>query len=129
MILGFKPLFKPKILDGTKIHSIREDIHDRWEKGKKIHFATGVRTKNYNQFDERICTGIQNVYMSYAFNDLIEITVDDKEFFGYSERLRLAQNDGFDSWEGFFNWFYPIIAKSKDNFIAYKIIHWTPFRY
>lgn len=47
MILSFKEQFIPKILDGTKIHTIREDKKNRWEAGKKIHFATGVRTKNY----------------------------------------------------------------------------------
>lgn len=50
MILSFKPQFRQKILDGTKIHTIRDDPNDRWQAGKIIHAATGVMTKNYDCF-------------------------------------------------------------------------------
>lgn len=48
MILGFKPQFVQPIIDRTKIHTIREDKHNRWVPGKVIHMATGVRTKSYS---------------------------------------------------------------------------------
>ena len=61
MILGFKKQFPPMILVGTKIHTIREDKHDRWKAGNKIHFATGIRTKNYNQFYSGVCKSVQAI--------------------------------------------------------------------
>lgn len=129
MILPFKHQFKEKILSGSKKHTLREDVKRRWRKGRKIHFATGVRTKAYNQFFESECTGVQSVFMTYAYNDLIEITVNGKELFGFHERLQFAQNDGFDTWEDFFNWFYPLIQKSPDECLSLRLIHWTDLRY
>ena len=51
------------------------------------------------------------------------------ELFGYSERLAFAQNDGFDTWEDFFNYFYPRIKAHRDEYYSGKIIHWTDLRY
>ncbi len=129
MILAFKQQFVPKIKNGQKKHTLRLDPHNRWEKGRSIQMATGVRTKNYNCFKESECLGVQNVFMSYAYNDLIEISVGDRTLYSYSERLELAINDGFDDWESFFNWFYPLIAKTENNWLELKLIHWTEKRY
>ncbi len=49
MVLGFKERFVGRILSGVKIHTIREDGHNRWRVGRRIEFATGVRTKNYTR--------------------------------------------------------------------------------
>lgn len=129
MILPFKSEFQQSILNGTKIHTIREDKNRRWRAGAKIHFATGVRTKKYNQFKEGICTGCQHVFMTYAFNDVIQISIDGRELFGFNERLEFAKNDGFNSWEEFFDWFYPIIQAHPDKHFSGRVIHWTDFRY
>lgn len=61
MVIGFKEQFVYKILNGTKIHTIREDKHDRWRPGMTMHMATGVRTKNYKQFHEDNCTSVQEI--------------------------------------------------------------------
>lgn len=129
MILAFKPQFKQPILDGVKIHTLRADPNDRWHKGRQIQMATGVRTKNYNCFKEATCLSTQKVYMSYAFNDIIEITVGDKYMFGFAEREQFAKNDGFNNWEEFFDWFYPLIQHTSDNWLVLKLIHWTDKRY
>lgn len=129
MILAFNQNFITSIKSGTKIHTIREDKPNRWRKGNIIHFATGVRTKDYNQFHQGICTGVQRVFMTYAYNDLIQISVNGKELFGYNERLKFAQNDGFETWEEFFNWFFPLIKENPDKEFKGKIIHWTDFKY
>ena len=117
MILGFNPRFPEKIKKGIKVHTIREDKHNRWKAGMKIHFATGVRTKNYNQFMEGVCTGIQQIIIKpkQAFI-LIDNHILDEE-----EIKILAKNDGFDNTEGFWKWF------NKD--FSGKIIHWTDCRY
>lgn len=133
MILQFKKRFVKKIENGTKKHTIREDKHDRWRKGRKIHMATGVRTKNYQQFAEKTCTGTQDISIRYSDDkQLVRVIIDD-HFFGtalfdhgkvfcFLMRLEnLVRNDGFDSVEDFFEWF----NKDFDG----KIIHWTNLRY
>lgn len=129
MILGFKPQFRDKILSGTKIHTIREDKHNRWKPGIVIHGATGVRTKYYNQFFKDYCRSTQRISISFNVYNNIEIVIDGRLLFGASEKEALANNDGFDSWESFDNWFRPLINKSE--FLCYqaKLIHWTDFTY
>lgn len=127
MVLGFKSQFQDKILAGTKIHTVRQDPNDRWRRGNKIHFATGVRTKNYNEFKEGLCVSIQKVFMTYSH--VLEISVDDNYLFGYPERLQFAQNDGFDTFEAFEEWFYPLIKVAPGGLYSAKLIHWTDFRY
>jgi len=133
MILSFKKQFPDKILSGEKIHSIREDSRGRWVAGRPVHFATGVRTKNYNCFQEGVCVSVQRIeILHYAFLEkqpAIEVIVDDNIKFTqrgnhiYNSNFikQLAKNDGFDSVEDFFKWF------SSD--FQGKIIHWTDFRY
>lgn len=117
MILSFKHQFVPKILDGTKIHTIREDPHRRWRPGRKIHFATGVRTKNYHCFKNGTCIYVQPIQFDL---DLIRVghPNDDTLHPLSSETVdRLAKNDGFDSSIELFRWFAP-------HFKGF-LIHWT----
>ena len=72
---------------------------------------------------------VQEIFMTYYHSDVIKISINGRELFGHPERLELALNDGFDTWEDFFNYFYPIIQKSKDKCFTGKIIHWTDFKY
>lgn len=122
MILGFKPQFVKPITTGSKIHSIREDKPDRWKEGNTIHFATGVRTKNYNNFKTDTCKGtqiIEIIWKSGYINDTV-VKVDGKEL-TLEEKQRLAWNDGFVNLFEFYTWF------SSD--FKGKIIHWTDFKY
>lgn len=120
MVLGFKKQFVPKILDGTKIHTIREDKTRRWRKGMKINFATGVRTKNYEQFKEGVCTDVKkisitphkNVCMSLDDTTNGFVMLDDEK-----DLLKFAQNDGFDTLDDFWKWF--------DKPFEGVIIHWV----
>lgn len=123
MVLGFYPQFVPKILAGTKIHSIREDAHDRWHAGRSIQMATGVRTLDYNCFAVHQCISTQ------------KITITTKSCMGYRgpcikiDGMRLsalqmhdlAVADGFDNVLQFFDWF-------NTDFTG-KIIHWTSLNY
>lgn len=132
MIIGFKEQFRAPILNGTKIHTIREDKHDRWKPGKVIHMSTGVRTKWYNCFKKDMCRNIQKIRIVHWHNT-VHVYIDDW-FFGeafhnklydiqtYSPNLKkLARNDGFDSVSDFFKWF--------NHDFEGKIIHWTDFEY
>lgn len=121
MILGFKNQFPPLILKGTKIHTIREDKPNRWKEGNKIHFATGVRTKNYNQFGEAVCTGTQKIVIKYRKTmDMPDIYIDGIDVWK-TGITTLARNDGFENFMDFIKWF------NKD--FEGKIIHWTDLRY
>ena len=66
MILSFNKKFKVPIETGTKIHTIRLDKPNRWRAGKTIHFATGVRTKNYDNFKVGRCLSFQYITISYC---------------------------------------------------------------
>lgn len=130
MILSFKPQFVDSILDGTKIHTIREDSKDRWHTGRFIHFATGVRTKNHHQFKSGRCEGIQRISMNLSIENGIEINLFNN--YGLSRKLSLydnitlAKNDGFTNYSDFIDWFYPLL---KDGVKDFKIIHFTSYRY
>ncbi len=121
MILGFKPQFVDLIYKGTKIHSIREDKANRWHIGRQIHLATGVRTKDYKQFSDKICTGIQLIEINYMQLPVI-VKVDNRKLSRFSVTL-LARQDGFDTVDDFFKFFEPY------GFFQGRIIHWTNKRY
>ena len=117
MVLGFNKRFPELILNGIKIHTIREDKNNRWKQGNKIHFATGVRTKNYNQFKEGECISTQHILI-YRKSEIVYI---DNRALRRSELKELAISDGFNNVEEFWKWF-------NKNFEG-KIIHWTNKKY
>ena len=122
MILSFKPRFVDKILDGTKIHTIREDKNKRWKPGRAIHFATGVRTKDYNRFAVGFCEGIQTIRIHYR--NIPKHSPDiyvDGILLSSDIVVKVAHNDGFNSTYDFNKWF------SKD--FEGIIVHWTDFKY
>lgn len=132
MILGFKPQFKEKIQSGSKIHTIRIDKNNRWFPGRKIHFATGVRTKNYECFKEDKCKSVQSVEMKFFKSGLMLIAIDGKLPLHKVEAKSFAEKDGFGTLEDFYDFFVKGKDKKK-NFraitIKAKIIHWTDFKY
>lgn len=125
MVLAFKKKFVPKIKDGTKIHTIREDSKKRWRAGMDIHLATGVRTKNYDCFKESKCVSVQKIVIE-KLDDQKEwfrnfVIIVDRVYLTRSEIIELTKNDGFDSPEEFFEWF--------DKDFTGRIIHWTKKSY
>jgi len=126
MVLGFKSQFVKPILEGTKIHTIREDKNDRWKAGNKIHFATGVRTKDYCMFKLDKCVSVQRFEIRYpelefpsgkTFNQP-KILVDGI----WVNMFKIALNDGFNNHIELLDFF-------KNRPFKGKIIHWTDFRY
>lgn len=133
MVLSFNQNFPEKIINGTKIHTIRRDATGRWKAGMKIQFATGARTKAYNQFHEAECTGVQTIKITYIDNrGAVKIDIDGKHLGIWHRYIpeksvkpkaieKLATNDGFSCVEEFLKWF------QRD--FEGKIVHWTEFRY
>jgi len=123
MILGFKPQFKEKIINKSKIHTIRRDENNRWKSGNKIHFATGVRTKKQSCFRHGFCQSVQKISIVYyegLKGDEVGVLIDGR-IISEEETEQLAKNDGFDSVKEFFEWF-------NEDFEG-RLIHWTEFKY
>lgn len=129
MILGFSETifidgkiketnFVNKISIGDKIHTIRADVKERWKAGNIIHFAVGVRSVNYHQFDTGICESVQVI----EIDEDRDIYIDNKPLL-QSEIEELSRNDGFDSEEDFWGWF------DKHTPFTGKLIHWTKKKY
>lgn len=120
---------KPVNYNG-KLHTLRDDLNDRWQTGMMIDFFINVRTKKMFRFAPKLpVVSTQEVFMTYTHSDLIQISIDDRELFSYTERLEFAINDGFDCWEDFFNFFYPKIKAAEKECYKPKLIHWTDLKY
>ena len=119
MMLSFKDRFVDAIQNGTKIHTIREDTNNRWKPGVKIHFATGLRTPNYNCFREGVCTGVQDIIIARyrIVIDILEIELKKWD--------ELAKNDGFDNADAMIDWF----RFHYDLPFFGRLIHWTDYKY
>lgn len=76
--------------------TIRDDPHNRWKAGRKIHFATGVRTKNYECFAMGECTKTNTVvFAKNKESNQILVFLEGRDL-TESEVKQLAQDDGFD---------------------------------
>jgi hypothetical protein len=126
MILGFKQNFVLPIIDGRKIHTIREDKHERWEPGRKIHMATQVRTKNMDIFAMHECKLVQRIVFVWTEikGEFVCHVFIDHALAGPIMMEQLAKNDGFESVEAFLKW----EAWDKQNFKG-RLIHWTDKKY
>lgn len=129
MILGFKEQFRDPILLEQKLHTIRTDEKNRWKKGREIHFATGVRTKKFNQFMKGKCFSTQKISFYWYKNLLnqwsVTVFIDGRNVTTDNDLIdRLAKNDGFSSRKEFFEW----PTWHKKNYTG-KIIHWTDLKY
>lgn len=130
MILNFKPEHVPPILAGTKIHSMREDQHNRWKAGMGIQFYTGARTKNMKKLrEDGICLGLQKVHL-YQGSVGIMVVIDGR-CLDADEVLVLACNDGFKNTEPWMRFFIPEIPSSISDMNRWhgRIIHWTDKKY
>ena len=115
-----------------KLHSMREDIHDRWKAGRMIDFFTGVRTKQAYRFAPRVpVVSVQKVEIEptewttrlcYELKDgrIFQVRVDGR-LLTRGKIKQLAINDGFETVDEFFQWF--------DHGWKGKIIHWTSLKY
>ena len=123
MLLTFsKTEFRDRIRKGIKIHTIREDKHNRWKAGMNIHFWLGnprntrSKVKPY-QFGIGLCELVLPIHIYPNENRFI--IGDQGEFKNIGSLNELAENDGFDSWQDMKKWF-------TDEFHG-KIIYWKNF--
>lgn len=123
MVIGFHKQFVPKIKRGIKIHTIREDKHNRWKAGMTMHMATGVRTKKYKQFAKKKCISVQTIHIRHydtISSQWSEVFIDSREI-SNAEVILLARRDGFANKSEFFKWF--------DKDFNGRILHWSDKKY
>ena len=119
-----------KASDTRKKHTVRIDHTKRWKAGNKIHFVINSRSSKHLQFAPIIeVISVQRIFMTYAYNKLIEISVGGTELFEHHSRIEFAINDGFDSWDDFFEYFYPDIMNNSTKQFSGVVIHWTNLKY
>lgn len=129
-----------------KLHTIREDKSNRWKAGNKIHFVINNRTKDRMQFAPVVpCKSVQRIKIKHFKTDIhyhVKVWIDDElkydslylcfhdthkgdsvdEYLKQSDFIKnLSTNDGFESFDHFFDYF-------KKDFEG-KIIHWTDLKY
>lgn len=107
-----------------KHHTIRAG--NRFKEGDKLHMVINNRTKNRFQFCPVLeVKSVQDVFMS-CFKSELEIDIDDRYRY-YTDKEKLALNDGFKSYEEFEAYFKYIMRKERT--FSGQIIHWTDLRY
>ena len=116
-------------MEFAKIHTIREDIHDRWRPMMNIHFTINNRSKNSFQFAPVIpCISYQIVFMSFSPTRGIEISIDDRYIYP-QEKEKLAKQDGFKSFDEFEAYFTALLKSKPNSCARLKLIHWTKLLY
>lgn len=123
--------FENKIKGGSKIHTIRYDGKDAWNKrysdimsGRKYLSVREWTGRPYNSDQRELVRydkiGMQRITMTYDSSDSEpEVWVDGKKV----PVEEVAKNDGL-SVEDFVSWFF-----DKDNVFEGVIVHFTDFRY
>lgn len=102
MLLGFKKQFAPKILDGSKVMTVRQPRKVEPKIGEVLHMYTGLRTRNCEKItSEHKLNGTQSVDFLISKSkeeDWIDIDafVDGAPLDQYQIE-KFARADGFDS--------------------------------
>lgn len=94
---SFKPIFVPKIVDGTKRQTIRAIGKRRHARpGEEIQCYTGMRTKQCKLIARVMCDDIGAVTLS--FERPHEVRFTGKFLSGTAMLNHFARCDGFESW-------------------------------
>ncbi len=72
-----RPFIHVSIVDAIpKKLTIRDDPNNRWQAGRKIHFATGVRTKNYHCFAMGECQSTSELFIHFYDDYSVSMKID-----------------------------------------------------
>jgi hypothetical protein len=119
---NFQMQFVPKILNGSKSHTIRRIRKHPTKVDDTLKLFSGMRTKKCFQFAEVVCTDIKpiKIYLEQDRHIWIPWVTFDEES---NYVLELAQADGFDSADAFFKFFELYKQPVLEDF---EIIYWDP---
>lgn len=134
MNLGYTlPNAEQNIADLVKIHTMRDDKHNRWRPGMKIHHHIG-RYKKYRCFLINECVSTQMVLVVFDVKKTkisLKITVDRRRL-DKLEMITFIRNDGFICQQDFIDWFFPVDKKLNIRLRTMwtgRLIHWTNLKY
>lgn len=117
MILSFQERFIEKIVNKTKIHTIRSDSKGRWKKDMNIHFWKGNPrnpTQNPYQFASGIVESVHTIFIN-PFLSSVEIWNKEemiRQIWKENELNQFAINDGFNNWNELIE-FFPTTFEGK----------------
>lgn len=116
---SFQKRFAPKILDGSKPHTIRRRRKRPAKPGDKLQLYTGMRTKQCQLIMRAVCTAVYPIEVIRGHGVILNGTLLSDE-----ETIKLALADGFEDVWAFFDFFdqYPYEVVSKE----LEIIYWRP---
>lgn len=116
---NFKRQFVPKILDGSKIHTIRRRRKNPTKDGDILYLYTGMRTKQCELIMQTKCSAILPIEVVRGYG----VTLDGN-LLSDEDTIKLALADGFEDVFKFFDFFdqYPYEVVSKE----LEIIYWRP---
>ena len=133
MVIGFKKQFVEPILQGSKVHTIRDDNGKRWKPGMSMQMYTGSRFSktDYKKFSEKECISTQGITMFLEEDDngldILRCFIDElKQGFDFEA---FAKADGFHSAIDFANWWTKVLEDKPGRKFEGIIIHWTDLRY
>jgi hypothetical protein len=146
MLLGFNKQFGPRILDGSKIFTIRDKRKVTPKVGETIYMYSGLRTKWVMPISkDHKYTGSQIVRITIERLNpdgfFLSIAVYDNEgdvlirSLHESQRSAFVKYDGFDSQRDFCEYWWKQEKRNacvKSNAcisVTKTIYHWTDFRY
>src|ERR1700719_353966 len=98
-LYNFKERFAPRILDGSKTHTIRPNRAIPDKPGNTLHLFTGLRTKKARLLMRVPCVRIESIEIDacgHECNCDATIVIDGVEL-SETEREAFARRDGFES--------------------------------
>jgi len=134
MVIGFKKQFVEPILQGSKVHTIRDDNGKRWKPGLSMQMYTGSRfsKKDYKKFAEKQCISTQGITMFLEEQDngldVLRCFIDDLKESDFDFNA-FAIADGFESFKEFGDWWIKVLEEKPGRKFDGIIIHWTDLRY
>jgi ASCH domain-containing protein len=119
-LYNFKERFVPRILDGSKTHTIRPRRSRADKPGNTLHLYTGLRHKGARLLMRVPCVKVEEIEIDacgHECNCDPMIAIDGIEL-SESEREAFAIRDGFESFDDFMNfWAGRLPFKGQ-------IVHW-----
>ena len=122
MILGFKPVFVPLIISGTKVHTIRAG--SRCVAGQPISFCTNLTPDNPAKFQsDGVAQTVQAIRAEKIYATYL-VEIDGRQLTG-SELAEFVRGDGFES----ANQLFHFLAGYHGLPFVGQLIHWTGLVY
>ncbi len=96
MLLGFKRRFAPYVENGSKKHSIREDVNDRWKADLPVDAYVDPRQRTMRRLIPRtVCTKTESIVFDGDGTEFGTSVMIDGTYLDQDERNLLAWKDGF----------------------------------